>query len=248
MCYWIFRFFVVGCWQIFFQQFQCLQSLIIREFRCQYRNISFYGVSYCVQIIESIQGFWYVYNQVGVDNCYIWSQCIVCQWIFLISSVVSYNCKWSDFRICIRSGGDSDYFCFYVYFWEFVDMFMDIYKVQRQLFEVSFWMFVYNLYDFCGVYWGIIIQCDNYVWFEGVCQFCIFMNDVQGWVCFYFEEDFSFNVCCFQYGSDLISIIIVEQEVVSYDECMFVVISNYFIQCDWQGVMVEVDRFWKFVL
>lgn len=127
-------------------------------------------------------------------------------------------------------------------------MFMDIYKVQCQFFEVGFWMFVYNLYDFCCIYWGIVVQGDDYVWFKGVCQVGIFMYDGQCWVSFNFEEDFCFNICSFQYGSDLIGIVVVEQEVVSYDQCVFVIIGNYFIQCDWQGVMMEVDRFWKFVL
>ena len=108
-------------------------------------------------------------------------------------------------------------------------------------------MFVHNPHDLRGVHRGTTTQRDNHVWFEGVCQFCTFTNDAQGRVSFYFEEDFSFNACCFQYGSDLISITIVEQEAVSHDERTFVAISNHFIQRDWQGATAEVDRFRKFV-
>ncbi len=67
-------------------------------------------------------------------------------------------------------------------------------------------------HDLRGVHRGTTTQRDNHVWFEGVCQFCTFTNDAQGRVRFYFEEDFSFNACCFQYGSDLISITIVDLE------------------------------------
>ncbi|CZW08166.1 Uncharacterised protein [Enterobacter asburiae] len=54
-CYRVFRPFVVGRWQVFLQQFQSLQSLTVRELRCQHRNVSFQGVSYRIQTTERTQ-------------------------------------------------------------------------------------------------------------------------------------------------------------------------------------------------
>ncbi|MNV08874.1 hypothetical protein D3C71_993510 [compost metagenome] len=108
-------------------------------------------------------------------------------------------------------------------------------------------MFVHHPHNFRGIHWGTATQRDDHVWFEGVSQLSTFANNAQGWVSFNFEEDFSFNACCFKNRGDLVRIAVVEQETVSHDERTFVAISNHFIQRDWQGATAEVDRFRKFV-
>ncbi|SAD01194.1 Uncharacterised protein [Enterobacter cloacae] len=51
----VFRTFVVRSWQVFFQKFQRLQSLTVRELRSQYGNVSFQSVSYRIQTTERTQ-------------------------------------------------------------------------------------------------------------------------------------------------------------------------------------------------
>nr|WP_241967328.1 hypothetical protein [Salmonella enterica] len=243
----VFRPFVVRRRQVFFQQFQGLQSLTVRELRSQYGNVSFQGVSYRIQTTERTQGLRHIHHQVGVDNRHIRGQGIVSQRIFLTGCIVGHNRKRCDFRTGTGSGGDGDHFRFHAHFRELVDTFTDVHKAQRQFFEVSFRMFVHDPHDFRGVHRGTTAQRDDYVRFEGVRQLSAFAHNAQSRVGFNFEEDFGFNASRFQHRGDLVCIAVVEQEAVSHDERTFVAISNHFIQRDGQRATAEVDRFRKFV-
>lgn len=75
----------------------------------------------------------------------------------MIICFVRDNGKWCYFRICFRSCWNSNKFCFFIKFWEFECMFMDIYEFLNEVMEINFWLFIEELYNFCSIYRRIII-------------------------------------------------------------------------------------------
>ena len=110
---------------------------------------------------------WHGFNELRVNNCDIWRQSVVSQWVLDMRLGVGDNRKWRNFRTGTRSRRDPDKLCL---LWpaDLVGPLTDIKVLLPNPIPSRVWVLIEHPHCLSSVHWRTTTQSDDRVWLEVV--------------------------------------------------------------------------------
>ena len=122
------------------------------------------------------------HHVVGINDCHVRQQLVVCKWVLNAIVSISDDGKWSYLRTSTRRGWDSNKECLVAHLRIVVDTLADIHEVRRHVLKLLLWILVHGPHNLTCVHSRTAANCDNAVWLKRADASYTLKSTLKGWV------------------------------------------------------------------
>ena len=173
---------VISTWQVLKDQLHTTKSHTVCVVRCHHGDKCLEAVSKDVDTRSRGQTLRLAHHVVGINNCHVRQQLVVCKWVLNAVVSISDDGKWSYLGTGTRRGWDCNKECLVAHLRIVVDTLADIQEVRCHVLKLLLWVLVHGPHNLTCVHSRTTADCDDAVRLEGANASYALKSTLKGWI------------------------------------------------------------------